>query len=329
MKTAQRLLPCLLACLPLLAWPAFAQAPAVPAAAAAACPPQLQPPDAAQLESIRQRASDRGLLWKLQRDGRTSWLYGTLHVGRLDWLAPGPRVLGALRDSDELAVELDLTDPQIQREMAASALSRPQELTLPEALRSRLARQAEAACLPAGALERLHPVMQAVTLAVLDARWEGLDAGLGQEFVLIGGMRALGRPVRSLEAVATQAAALIPAERAQALAMVDQSLRQLEQRRSRPVVRRLAEAWSQGRLAELEAYEQWCDCIDSPADREFMRRLNDSRNGALAKAIAARHAAGQRVFAAVGALHMVGPQALPRLLAAEGFAVERVVFGTP
>ena len=37
-------------------------------------------------------------------------------------------------------------------------------------------------------------------------------------------------------------------------------------------------------------------------------------------------ATGKRVFAAVGALHMIGPTALPSLLAARGYRVERVEF---
>jgi uncharacterized protein YbaP (TraB family) len=40
----------------------------------------------------------------------------------------------------------------------------------------------------------------------------------------------------------------------------------------------------------------------------------------------AQHREGRRVFAAVGALHMVGPQSLPRLLERQGFRVERIRF---
>ena len=58
-----------------------------------------------------------------------------------------------------------------------------------------------------------------------------------------------------------------------------------------------------------------------------MRRLNDERNPPLADGIEALHRQGRRIFAAVGALHMTGPQSLPRLLAARGFKVERVPFG--
>jgi hypothetical protein len=55
-----------------------------------------------------------------------------------------------------------------------------------------------------------------------------------------------------------------------------------------------------------------------------MKRLLDDRNSGLADGIERMHASGQRVFAAVGALHMVGPQGLPALLAARGFQVVAV-----
>ena len=61
-------------------------------------------------------------------------------------------------------------------------------------------------------------------------------------------------------------------------------------------------------------------------DRAFLRRVNDERNLGLAERIDTLHGAGQRVFAAVGALHMTGPQALPALMVQRGYAVERIVF---
>ena len=50
------------------------------------------------------------------------------------------------------------------------------------------------------------------------------------------------------------------------------------------------------------------------------------RRGQWADAIDRLHASGQRVFAAVGALHMPGPTGLPALLARRGYQVERVAF---
>jgi uncharacterized protein len=299
---------------------------AQPAPAAASCPPVVQMPDAAQLQAAQRQARDRGMLWRISRDGRSSHLYASLHLGRLAWAFPGPKLRAALDASAVLALELDLMDPAILRELQAGLAQGAGAPELPPALLQRLERQREAACLPNEALAGLHPTMRAITLLMLAGRWDELDAAYGQEFVLGGFARARGWPVVSLETPQEQMQALVPADDAQALHQVEQAMAQLEQGVARPQMRRLAAAWEAGRLDELERYADWCDCANDEADRAALARLLDGRNPALAERIAELHAAGKPVFAAVGALHMVGAQGLPRLLAARGFKVERIVF---
>ena len=53
--------------------------------------------------------------------GRTSWLYGTVHVARLPWMFPGPAVVKALNASRTVALELDMLDPDIARRLSAAA----------------------------------------------------------------------------------------------------------------------------------------------------------------------------------------------------------------
>jgi uncharacterized protein len=292
------------------------------AASSPACPPQAQAPTPQQLQAAGAQARDRGLLWRISRDGRHSYLYGSIHVGKLEWAFPGPQVRQALLAADTVALEIDVGDPQMAaRLQVAPGTGAP---TLAPALRERLARQADAACIPRAALGSLHPVMQAVTLSVLAARWQGLDPGYAQEFVLSSLARSAQRRVVSLESPEQQMAALIPRDAAGAERMVVEMVEQLEQGSTQRVIGRLAAAWERGDLAEIGDYERWCDCVASADDRAQLRRLNDDRNPALADAIDALHREGRSVFAAVGALHMTGPKALPALLAQRGFSVQRV-----
>jgi uncharacterized protein YbaP (TraB family) len=119
-------------------------------------------------------------------------------------------------------------------------------------------------------------------------------------------------------------AVLIPAEAAAARRVVEQALEQLESGRGAEVLARMAQAWSRGALDELADYERWCDCVHDEDDRQAYRRLVDERNPGLADRIAELHRSGARLLAAVGALHMTGPQGLPRLLRERGFEVEAV-----
>jgi uncharacterized protein YbaP (TraB family) len=299
----------------LLAPPARAQAPA-------ACPPAPQAPSAAQAQAAQREARDHGFLWRITKGGHSSYLFGTLHVGRLAWAFPGPRLREALATADLLAVELDMTDPAVMQTMGA-AVAAP-SAALEPALRERLQRQVAAACLPEAALSRLHPVMQAITLTLLAGRWEDLDAGYAQEIVLGVQARAKQLPIVSLETAQSQLELLLPRDDAELRRVVAQTLEQLERDRVRPLLRRLAQVWERSELDALERYQEWCECADTDEDRAFLRRLNDSRNAPMVERIAGLHAEGKRLLVAVGALHMTGDNGLPRLLAARGFAVEQL-----
>ncbi len=277
------------------------------------CPPPLPSAEAPL-------PADRGLLWRISRDGRDSWLYGTLHVGRPAWRQPGPRLDQALRAADVLALELDPSDPAV---LAALSETQPAP-ALDPASRHLLDRAFERACLAPQTLAALHPALQATTLMLLEARWLGLDPAYAQESLLAAQARAAGKPVLSLETAAQQKAVLVPEQPEELRLMIEQTLAQIVDGGGRRVLQRLVAAWEQGDLAALENYEAWCECAATEAERRFLRRLNDERNPPLADGIAAQHAQGRRVLAAIGALHMTGPQALPRLLAQRGFRVERV-----
>jgi len=289
---------------------------------APACPPVAQPPTAEQVQVAQRDARDRGFLWRITKQGRSSYLFGTLHLGRMPWIFAGPRLREALANTDTLALEIDLTDPAVLNNPPAAATA-PMPLT--DALRARLSRQIADACLPEAALQRLNPLMQAITLTVLAARWEGLDAGFAQEIVLATAARVQQRPIVSLESAQSQLAVLLPSDPAEGQRLLDQALEQLEKGRARPLLRRLADAWAEGRIQEIEDYAQWCECADTPQDRAFMRKLNDERNAPMADRIDAMHRDGKRVLVAVGALHMTGDQGLPRLMSARGYTVERLV----
>lgn len=281
------------------------------------CPPALP----AQVDSAAP-AKDRGFLWRATKDGRSLYLYGTLHVGKPVWRKLGPLTAAALKASDVLALEVDPNDPALIQAMADTRPPQP----LPDELQQRLTRAFERACLATEALATLHPVLQATTLTVMEARWLGMDSTYAMEQVLSAQIRQQGRKVLALESAVTQIQALVPDDEAEARVLLDQSLQQLEDQSARRVLEKLGAAWEAGDLDALEDYERWCECGANEADKAFLRKLTDERNPPMADGIESQHRQGKRVFAAVGALHMTGPQSLPRLLQERGFRVERIAF---
>jgi uncharacterized protein YbaP (TraB family) len=294
-------------------------------AAHAACPPtaiaSLGKPGAAVGQW---NAADRGLLWRADRDGRTAWLYGTIHLGRAEWVRPGPTVQKALEQSDALALELDTRD-----QVAMRALTQPADPAVVARLLSgeraqRLARQREAACVAPEATAGLQPILQVMALTGLVARADGLYPEFGADEALAVSARNNGKPVFALESPAAQLKMLTGDSEAEEAEQMDAALAELESGELRTQMKELADVWARGDADKLGRYPEWCNCLNTPAERRLMKRLLDDRNPGLADGIERMHAGGKRVFAAVGALHMVGPQGLPALLAARGFTVSAV-----
>ncbi|MBX3626917.1 MAG: TraB/GumN family protein [Rhizobacter sp.] len=292
------------------------------------CPPTPSPSPEAVARASEQ-ARDRGFLWRIRKGGRTSWLYGTIHLGRLEWVFPGPQVTDALRASDVAAFELDFSDPALVQRLQdglGAAARDPAAPVLPDDLAARLRRQLQAACAPLELQQALPPEMLAATLTVMAARRDGLDAGYAIDPALAQLARREGKEVVSLETPEQQIGLLRSESAAELRESVDKMLGDLERGRVRPLLRRVATAWEQGRAAELSNYRRWCECARTPQERQALKALLDDRNGPMAERIDALHTGGKTVFAAVGSLHMFGPAALPALLAARGYEVARVEF---
>ncbi|HEV7912946.1 MAG TPA: TraB/GumN family protein [Albitalea sp.] len=293
--------------------------------AAPACPPIARAPSAEQVQAGLKTARDRGFLWRLRKDGRTSYLYGTVHVAKLDWMVPGATLVDAMRASDVIALELDVLDAELMERLRAGMALRP-DRALSGPLADRLTAQVKAACLPEQMVGTLSPEIVATTLMVMAGRRDGLDPAYGIDAVVAVMGRGLRKPVSSLETPELQLKVLQGRTREETQSVVAQALDELESGRATPMLTRIAQVWADGRFGELERYAEWCDCVNTDEEREMHRRLLDERNPALAERVDALHRSGKQVFAAVGSLHMIGPLGLPALLAQRGYQVERIEF---
>ena len=292
---------------------------------AVSCPPVAQMPDAATLQSLVRTAHDRGMLWRVEKKGRTSWLYGTIHVAEQGWMVPGPTVMKALRESDTLALELNMLDPKVQGAIMSAMLAAPDTKPLPQPLMERLTRLTQRECI-GDEVGAMRADAQVLTLATLMARREGLDPSYGIDLSLAGVATGMRKPVIGLESVETQIKELVSDDPEKVLETVTTGLDQLERKDAPAILTALARAWSDGRMRLLESYPDWCECVTTPTERREYERMIEGRNPGIARAMAKEIASGKKLFAAVGALHMIGEKGLPALLRKQGFEVTRVEF---
>ena len=297
----------------------------MPAAAqATSCPPKATLPSRDEMQTMARAAQDRGLLWRVSNGGRESWLYGTSHVGRRSWLVPGRTVMGAMAKSDKLALELNVLDPEVVKGIAQGMKARDDAPELEAALAARLQVQRDKAC--AQDIAMLRPDAQVIALQAMSARSQGVYPDYGVDMLLAGMAAGLKKPVVSLETPELQIRELFSDDPKEVAESVDDGLKQLENGKAPEQVNLVADLWADGKQERLENYADWCDCANTPRERAHLKRLIDDRNPAMAEGIVNLLKEGDSVFAAVGALHMVGPNGLPTLLRKKGYKVERVPF---
>ncbi|SDP74919.1 hypothetical protein SAMN05216303_106392 [Rhodoferax sp. OV413] len=303
---------------PLLAWAQPSSADEPPADCASRYPPLVATPDS----PVR----DRGFLWRISKGGHTSYLYGTLHIGKPEWAQPGPQTQAALDASQQLALEMDTVPATIQALMAG--LARQPDQVLAPTLEARLRQAIAQSCLPPALSDMLAPEMQVTMLAIGMLRADGYSGDWGADFRLAAIAHARAMPVVGLEKPQDQVRLLLATNAEDRNEGVQEQLDDMASGKVRRITLRMVRMWDEADYATLQRYKAWCECAPTnERERRAMKALLDDRNLGMAQAIDRLHGQGTAVFAAVGSLHMVGPTGLPAWMARHGYRVQRVAFG--
>src|ERR1051325_8381668 len=155
--------------------------------AASPCPPA---PDASR-ETLKRLAAteqpDRGPLWEVTKDGRRSFLYGTVHVAKLEWDFPGPTIKAALNDSRHLAVEVDLTDPTLAERLKPKKVRpKPSEDAGHSARAVRVSKLFRQNCLDESRFSGVSLTSKMTSLSLWSAHSEGLTPDFAIDSALVG-----------------------------------------------------------------------------------------------------------------------------------------------
>jgi uncharacterized protein len=264
------------------------------------------------------------LLWRVERDGRTSYLFGTVHLPLDLDTALGDEGRAALADAKRVFLELDHTQDLtfMRQAIARSELPAPQSLHAllrPEAWR-RLTAISRGQFDPE-ALDHLEPwfvALAAVRLSVPARRVPSLRHDrLPLDAEIDARARARHIPVEALESTLEHLQVMSRMERTDGIAMLEEALAYPDA--SRDQLAGLVNAYvtvdersllktfgrlvrHKPKLAERLLYRRnlkWCD--------RLALWLGDGR-----------------IFVAAGTFHMFGEYGVPTLLRIRGYHVERV-----
>ncbi|KAF1042314.1 MAG: hypothetical protein GAK35_02792 [Herbaspirillum frisingense] len=292
----------------------------LPVARVAAAPA----PDAAKADA----APNRGALYRISDGRHTLHLFGTIHVGAPDFYPLESRIAGALAEAPALALELD---PQNAGQLQAAVQrygiypdgQRFQD-HLDPALTTRTLAALQRYQLPAGHLQGFRPWLLATALTVQEYASSGYKPELAVDSYLASTVRAHGGKVLELESAERQMSIFNRLDSAQQAQFLSDTLDELGDADIARKLDELVGAWRRADSAGFTQALKEMEDDDSFASRFTLQALLDERNPGLADGIAALLGKQDKAVAAIGILHLVGPNSVPALLKQKGLQVEQL-----
>ena len=274
----------------------------------------------------RPRETGELVFWRIARAdgaGGSAHLLGTLHIGKEEH-ALDPAIASALDAADELVLEVapeELGSPLVTNLIIElGQLPRGQtfrELIAPEVFAAVEQRLRERK-IPLDRWLGWEPWVVTLALASDLLESEGFSREVGVERSLAADAIAAQKPARGLETTAEQIARFD----AMPLATQELLLRDAVFPTKSEPIDTLALAWERGDLAALA--RAIFASPTGPHAPPYFEAIYHERNRDFAADIAQLVDAGGHWFVALGAGHMVGETAIPQLLAARGYRVERI-----
>lgn len=260
---------------------------------------------------------DQGLLWQVERHGKVSWLFGTMHNDdrRVTHLAAP--VAKAFESANSVVLEID---PDEGAEVAAAAMIFRDGRDLQRVAGASLYRKASDAMLARGvpreATRTMKPWAVAVTLS-MPRRSSG-------EFLnLMLYRRALSAdlPIHPLETPREQLALFESLSMEEQLSLLRDTVAMLDELPG--IIDRLTQAYLARDLAAMMALIERQRPSDPALAERIDREMIVERNRRMTGRLILRLREGG-AFIAVGAAHLHGEEGIPSLLARRGYRLTRL-----
>jgi uncharacterized protein len=258
-------------------------------------------------------------LWVVEHDGKTLYLFGSVHLlpPKLKWRTA---VLdSALAASDVFVFEAPLDDGLAMQRFVDASGRLPADQTLHDVLPAALYRDLQTAAVrvayPPQFLERFRPWLAAVYLETYGYIALGFSTYYGVDRVVEREARARGAQLAYLETVEEQLSNFSALDRASEIAYLQETVRGLLQEPD--LAADAVTSWASGDAAALGTL------VDKGFDGlpQLRARLFAGRNRNWVPQLEAMLASGKTHFVTVGIGHLVGRESVVALLRAKGYKV--------
>jgi len=281
-------------------------------------------PDPVTLNTVK---TGTPALWKVTgtQPGQIGvvYMFGTIHILPNDVQWRTPTLEAAIADSDQLVIEvLGLDDPQnaarIFSRLAVSPGQEKLDARIDPCLRDDLDRIIDASNISERTLNRMETWAAALSLASAQTKGLGLHSSSSVEKKLLAQFKAAEKPIEALETIELQLGYFDKLPEAQQRKMLASVVE--DSADAQKAFEKLFNAWMTGDLEEIVTLSDTGILTDAKT-RQY---LLVARNLDWAEQLDKRLQKAGTSLVAVGAAHLVGPDAVQETLAKRGYKIEKI-----
>lgn len=269
-----------------------------------------------------------GALYRVRRDGQTSYLFGTIHVGKQTYYPLEPEVSRALADATSLVIELDIrANDAFQLALGkhgSYANGDTIERHLSPATLRQLVQQLARAGMSLQSVQHYKPWLVGNVLLGLELERNGFQRSHAVEYFLLDAAQHQDKTVRELESADYQLALFDTLDEAQQEQYLRENLADLESGAALRRSRDLIEAWNGADGPRIDAALHEFTGGNSVNAVFMQTMLLGKRNPEMATAIERIMRQDKVAFVGVGLLHLAGKYGLPQLLRQRGYQIEQL-----
>lgn len=261
-------------------------------------------------------SGQKHFLWKVSDENSSVWVLGSIHLADSTLYPLAPVIDSAFTHADELAVELNMNDEEVVKEVGEQSASQGtlSEGSLRDLLPEDLWNSLDSICnawgLPVAMFEKMRPWYVATTLSSYALGQAGLNPEYGIDYVLLDRAAMEGKAIVGLETAKEQITALADTKDSDAdsagVYYLKTTLREISELDS--MVANLMRAWKTGdeELLRRLMNEEDDDSLsqDNKFREEHEQRVFVNRNAKMADSIATFLREDRNIFVVVGVAHL-------------------------
>lgn len=274
--------------------------------------------------AVPSAADAQSFLWEARDGERRVFLMGSMHIGRADFYPLPEAIQAAFAQSNALAVEADVSDPQaaliamekgvygkgdsLQQHLSADTVKRLQALLPRYGLNWEL-------------LTNLRPFMLYSTLVVAEGMRLGYDPQAGVDLHFLQKARERKLPIVELESIRFQMDMMNAFSDPEMDALLRQTLRQIERDTMGDELNSMTTAWREGDAPGILRIVEASFADDAKTRDAIMEKINTRRNRAMTDKIEGFLKSDKTYFVVVGALHLVGDEGIVNRLRQKNYKI--------